>query len=194
MAIVPRRRRGASLAGTVLLAAVALVAGSTPALAKSSAAHHTAKPPKLAIVGKGVFWECPARTTSILVAVNQLDLHPRQVLNVNFVVKNNGPTACNYVAPYAGAAPGPTTASLQVGPCGSMGFEILNARHKDVWPGVVTFNCPALGFAQLQPGAAVVGTGSWDQSHPTGTTRMPAGSYTLVVGGHFSFPLKLEAH
>jgi hypothetical protein len=194
MAVIPRERRSVVLTRMALLVVACLLIASTPAVAKSTGSHHTAQPPKLAIAGKGVFWECPARTTSILVAVNRLDLHPGQVLNVDFVVKNNGPSACNYVAPYAGAAPGPTTSALQVGPCGSMGFEVLNAHRKDVWPGVVTFNCPALGFAQLQPGATVVGTGSWDQSHPTGTKRMPAGSYTLVVGGHFSFPLKLDPH
>jgi hypothetical protein len=168
--------------------------GAAPAAAKSKAPHHSTTSPKLAQEGYGTFWECPAKTTSFLVAVNRLDLHPGQTLNVDFIVKNLSTTACNYVAPYAGAVPGPTAATLQIGPCGSMGFEIEGAHHRDVWPGVEPFNCPALGFAQLQPNGTVVGSGSWAQSRPTGLHRVSTGSYTLVVDGHFSFPLKIEAH
>jgi hypothetical protein len=74
-----------------------------------------------------------------------------------------------------------------------MGFQIDGPHHKNVWPGTEPLNCPALGFAQLQPQAAVIGVGQWGQTLPTGTKRIPAGSYTLVVG-HFSFPLKIDAH
>jgi hypothetical protein len=169
-------------------------ATATGAGATAAAARRPSAPPKTVLLGHNTFWECPARTTALLIAVNRLDLHPGQTLNVDFIVKNEGATACNYVAPYAGVSPGPTTPALQVGPCGSMGFVILGAHRRNVWPGSVTFSCPALGFAQLQPGASVVGSGSWNQNRPTGTRRMPVGLYTVVVDGHFDFPIKVEAH
>ncbi|HWE65999.1 MAG TPA: hypothetical protein VG298_05085 [Acidimicrobiales bacterium] len=196
-----------ALTAVAALATVGL--GGAPASAQERAAKQAAKvakaakppaPPKLAkpgqltLQGHGVFWECPAKTTALLIGVNKLTLHPGQVLTVNFIVKNVGTTACNYVAPYAGEAPGPTQSTLQVGPCGSMGYEIEGAHHHNVWPGVEAFNCPALGFAQLQPNAAVAGTGMWAQTEPTGLKRVPAGSYTLVVDGHFAFPLKIAVH
>jgi hypothetical protein len=110
-------------------------------------------------------------------------------------VRNTGATACNYTAPYAGAAPGPTTTALEAGPCGSVGFEILGPHRSNVWPGAQVVNCPALGFAQLAANGTVSGTGSWDQTKPNSTARVRAGSYTLVVDNkQFSFPLHVVTH
>lgn len=56
-------------------------------------------------------------------------------------------------------------------------------------------HCPALGFAQLAPNATVSGTGTWNQTEPNSSKRVPAGNYTLVVNGrNFSFPLHVLAH
>jgi hypothetical protein len=85
-----------------------------------------------------------------------------------------------------------TAASLQAGPCGSIGFEIVGPGGRNVWPGAQVVNCPALGFAQLRPGATVSGTGSWNQTRPNSAARVPVGTYTLVVDDkHFSFPLRI---
>ena len=146
---------------------------------------------KLAQLGHSVFWECPSSSTALLVGVNRTVLHPGQVLNMNFIAKNTGATGCNYVAPYASGAPGTVSTTLQVGPCGSMGFEVMGAKHRNVWPGVVAFNCPALGFAELQPGASVSGLGTWAQTLPNSSKRIPVGNYTLIIDGHFSFPLTI---
>jgi hypothetical protein len=157
-------------------------------------AHGTA--PKLAQVGHVVFWECPAKTTELLVAVNTLTLHPGATLDISFTVRNGAATACNYTAPYAGVAPGPTVTTLQAGPCGSVGFEVEGPHHANLWPGAQLVNCPALGFAQLAPNGTVSGTGTWDQTKPNSTQRVPVGNYTLVVNDnrHFSFPLHVVAH
>ena len=58
----------------------------------------------------------------------------------------------------------------------------------------MTYNCPALGFAQLQPNGTVAGSGTWNQTKPGATTRVPVGHDTLVVDGHFSFPITIAAH
>ncbi len=50
------------------------------------------------------------------------------------------------------------------------------------------FNCPALGFAQLQPGASVSGSGTWAENKPGSTAHVAAGHYTVVVGGHSASP------
>jgi hypothetical protein len=171
-----------ALAGPVVLAAPGPVAAAAP--------------PKhgLVQVGRTTFWMCKAKTTQILVAVNALVLHPGATLDISFIVRNTATSACNYVAPYAGVVPGPTTTALQAGPCGSIGYEILGPHRRNVWPGPTAYNCPALGFAQLQPGATVNGSGTWPQTKPGSTGRVPAGSYTLVVDGHFSFPIVITAH
>lgn len=194
----PGRARGPTGAGAVLAVALALAA-LVPALAPAGAsgpkggAH--AAGPKLAQLGHATFWECPSKTTQLLVAVNTLTLHPGATLTISFTVRNGAATACNYTAPYAGAAPGPTATTLQAGPCGSVGFEIFGAHHANVWPGVQVVNCPALGFAQLPADGTVSGSGTWNQTKPNGTARVPAGSYTLVVENrHFSFPLRVLAH
>ncbi|HVB91495.1 MAG TPA: hypothetical protein VND70_05285 [Acidimicrobiales bacterium] len=175
------------------LAAVMMGWGAVPASAsqKGGKAHAA---PKLVQVGHRTFWECSSKTTSVLIVVNKLTLHPGDVLTINFVVRNQAAVPCDFVAPYAGAAPGPTSTALQVGPCGSMGFAVLDNHHRNVWPGVQTLNCPALGFAQLHPNATVSGAGSWAQVRPRSTTRVPAGNYTLLVDGHCSFPLQVAAH
>ncbi len=70
----------------------------------------------------------------------------------------------------------------------------MNRQHQTVWPGDEVVNCPALGFAQLAPGATISGVGSWDQTKPNSTDRVPPGRYTLVVdNSRFSFPLRLDA-
>jgi hypothetical protein len=194
MATAKTRWAMRGLGALALVAAVSLIDVGAIVSADASTAHRGGKAPKLVQEGHGTFWECPSKTTELLVGVNQLTLHPNDTLKIDFVVKNLGTSACNYVAPYAGAAPGPVTSTLQVGPCGSIGFKIEGAHHKNVWPGVQPFNCPALGFAQLQPQATVIGSGQWGQTLPTGLKRVPAGSYTLVVGKNFSFPLKIDAH
>ena len=181
----------------VLMVAVSALALASPTAAASS--HKKASVPlkpshKLLQQGNVVFWECPAKTTRALVAVTALTLHPGDTLKINFIVRNEGATPCNYVAPYAGLAPGPTSPTLQVGPCGSMGFEIEGAHHRNVWPGLATFNCPALGFAQMAPNATVVGSGAWSQTAGSGTKRVTPGNYTLVVDGRFAFALKVAAH
>jgi hypothetical protein len=128
----------------------------------------------------------------MLVVVNTLTLHPGQTLDVSLTVRNGGTASCNYTAPYAGVAPGPTSTTLTAGPCGSVGFQIEDSHHHNVWPGDEVINCPALGFAQLAAGATVSGTGSWSQTKPNSTHRVPAGNYTLTVENkHFSFPLRV---
>ncbi|HVT42665.1 MAG TPA: hypothetical protein VHD39_06745 [Acidimicrobiales bacterium] len=183
------RGRAAVLAALVsVLVGPAAVWGSVSASAGASAGASQA--PKLAQTGKVAFWECSPKTTVLLVAVNTLTLHPGSTLTVSFTVKNGGSSSCNYTAPYASVSPGPTTTALQAGPCGSIGFEIMNASHHKVWPGAQVVNCPALGFAQLAPGATVSGTGTWNQTKPNSTSRVPAGHYTLIVDNkHFSFKL-----
>jgi hypothetical protein len=176
----------------VLLVALGLFALPAAAGAKTAKKKAVAAP-TLNQQGHVTFWECPARTTAVLIGVSTLVLHPGQQLTINFIVRNQGTKACNYVAPYAGAAPGPTATALQVGPCGSMGFEIEASHHRNVWPGVVTYNCPALGFAQLPSNGTVVGSGMWSQTTPSGTKRVPSGHYSLVVAGHFSFPITVDA-
>ncbi len=154
---------------------------------------HITRVAKLAELGHGAFWECSSGTTPLLVGINRNVLHPGQPLNMNFIVKNDGTKPCNYVAPYATAS-GAAASTLDIGPCGSLGFKILGAKHKDVWPGVTPFNCPALGFAELQPGASVSGLGTWAQTLPNSNKRIPVGSYTLVIGNSFSFPITIAAH
>ena len=149
-----------------------------------------ASPKTLAQSGPIAFWDCPSKTTSILVVVNTLTLHPGATLHVSFTVRNGAATSCSYTAPYASVAPSTT---LTAGPCGSVTFQIDDAHHHNVWPGDEVVNCPALGFAQLAAGATVSGTGSWDQTKPNSTHRVAPGKYTLVVENkHFSFPLRVD--
>jgi hypothetical protein len=187
-----RHRAAAAIAAVALFAFAPLVLAAVPAAAARKGTT-LAKPPALAQAGHGAFWGCPAKTTELLVVVNTLTLHPGAPLSVSFTVRNAGSTSCTYTAPYAGAAPGPTSTALTAGPCGSVGFEIVNAQRHDVWPGDEVVNCPALGFAQLAPGATVSGTGSWDQTKPNSTRRVRPGEYRLVITHtHFSFPLHID--
>jgi hypothetical protein len=182
-------------AASALVGAVLVLAAGPPAAAKrtSTTPRHSSAP-KLNALGAVKFWECPSKTTQMLVAVNTLTLHPGESLNIGFIVKNKGTGTCNYTAPYAGVAPGPTSTTLEAGPCGSIGFEIVNAHGHAVWPGPQLVNCPALGFAQLAPGASVSGLGSWNQDKPNTSQRVAPGNYTLIVDDrHFSFPLRVAA-
>ncbi len=189
---------GAALSvGALVLAAPASASTSKNASSGTSREAKTTAPTRPAALrlsrsGKIGFWECSAKTTEILVAVNTLTLHPGATLDVSFTVKNVGSASCNYTAPYASVEPGPTSTSLQAGQCGSIGFEIENGAHHNVWPGTQVVNCPALGFARLAAGATVSGTGTWDQTKANSTARVPAGDYTLVVGNRdFSFRLRV---
>ena len=175
--------------------AVALALLASVAAADPPAADASSHPPAHSLVQTGhtTFWECPKKTTQILVAVNTLTLHPGATLMVNFTVRNGGATPCNYTAPYAAAAPGPTASTLQAGPCGSIGLKVLGPHHRNVWPGVQVVHCPALGFAQLAPNATISGVGTWNQTKPNSSTRVPTGTYTVVVD-HFSFPLRVVGH
>lgn len=180
---------------TVALAAIGIgaVVSTAPVAAVVRAAHHQAAVSRLAQRGHGAFGQCPASTTTLLIAVNRLALHPGQTLTVHFVAKNRGAAACTYTGPLGEPSTGSATTSLQMGPCGSMGYEIVGAHHKNVWPGHAEFGCPALGFAHLQAGGSASGSGQWDQMLPNGS-RVRPGSYTLVVDGRFTFRLRVEAH
>ena len=80
------------------------------------------------------------------------------------------PTACNYTAPYAGSCRHRPPTTLEAGPCGSVGLEIVGAAPAATCgPGPRSSTVPALGFAQLAPGATVSGTGTWDQTKPNST-------------------------
>jgi hypothetical protein len=179
------RRVWCGLAAASAVLASVLAAGPPTAGAKTSA---------LAQAGHSTFWECSKKTTQILVVVNTLTLHPGAPLNLAFTVRNGAAAPCNYTAPYAGTAPGPTATTLQAGPCGSVGFEILGPHRHNVWPGAQVVHCPALGFAQLAPNATISGIGTWDQTKPNSTKRVPPGSYTLVIAGHFRFPLRVASN
>ena len=96
------------------IALVVVVLGLSAALptgAGAKAPRHTTKAPAhkatLIQAGHATFWECPAKTTGVLIGVNTLVLHPGQTLNINFIVRNEAAKTCDYVAPYAGVAPGP---------------------------------------------------------------------------------------
>jgi hypothetical protein len=164
-------------------------------VAPAGASSHRRTPPpvpthKLVVQGPITFWECPSKTTKVLIAVSSLKLHPGDQLKLNFIVRNAAAKPCGYVVPVAGSG-GATAATLGMGPCGAVGFEILGAHNRMVWPGVKPFNCPALTFAQLGTNAAVVGSGSWDQSNQSGTGRVAAGHYVLMVDDHYAFALTL---
>jgi hypothetical protein len=179
----------AAVFALIVLAPLALSSGPAGAAKKGTT---IVKAPQLAQSGHAAFWSCPARSTEMLVAVNALTLHPGTPLTLSFTVRNGGSAPCNYTAPYAGVAPGPTSTALTAGPCGSVSFEVVDAHHRDVWPGSEVVNCPALGFAQLAAGATVSGTGSWDQEKPNSTHRVAPGNYTLLVENkHFRFPLRV---
>jgi hypothetical protein len=183
----------------VLLAAVAVLGvGIVPAAgAATHKAHHrapNASTAPLAEKGKGVFWDCRPKTTALLVAVNRLVLHPGQALDLDFIVKNQGKVGCDYVAPYTGTAPGPTSPTMLLGQCGSMVFDVLGAHNRKVWPGLKTPTCPALGYAQLAPGATAIGSGTWDQTSGSSSKRLAVGNYTLVIDGQFKFPLRISAN
>ena len=165
----------------------------TSKLIQMAKTSHVTKVTKLAQLGHGTFWECPSGSTALLIGINRAVLHPGQVLDMNFIAKNNASIACNYVAPYANGPGGTVSSALQIGPCGSIAFKIVGSHNRNVYPGLVPFNCPALGFAELQPGASVSGLGTWNQTLPNSTKRIPAGSYTLVIGNDFSFPLTIVA-
>jgi hypothetical protein len=184
----------ASATSGLVLAALVLP-GALPATAKSSTTTtHRASAPKLNAVGNVKFWECPSKTTRMLVAVNTLTLHPGSTLTITFIIKNTGTKSCNYTAPYAGVAPGPASTTLQAGPCGSVGYAITTSRGHEVWPGPQLLNCPALGFAELAPGATVTGTGTWNQDKPNTDRRVSPGTYVLVVDNkHFSFPIQVTS-
>jgi hypothetical protein len=176
-----------ALAVIVLLPVVSASASIVTSSAKPSGSHR----PKLVQVGYGRFWECPSKTTKLLVAVNTLTLHSGSTLRVNFVVRNLSPRPCNYVAPSAGVASGSMATVLSAGPCGSIGFDVVGPGRHDVWPGPAVFNCPALGFAQLQPDGSVSGSGTWAGNKPNSKAHVATGRYTLVVNGHFRFPLRV---
>ncbi len=185
----------AACASSGLVVAALVLPAPFPAAAKTATTttHHSSAP-KLYVVGNVKFWECPSKTTRMLVAVNTLTLHPGSTLDITFIIKNTGTKSCNYTAPYAGVAPGPTSTTLQAGPCGSVGYEIATSRGHEVWPGPQLVNCPALGFAQLAPGATVSGTGTWNQDKPNADRRVSLGKYTLIVDNkHFSFPIKVSS-
>jgi hypothetical protein len=173
---------------TAVVTLSVLVSGGMAAGAKKGTT--LAKAPTLAQSGHAAFWNCPAKTTELLVAVNTLTLNPGATLDVSFTVRNAGPSSCNYTAPYAGVVPGPTSTALTAGLCGSLGFQVKDSHHHTVWPGAQVVNCPALGFARLAAGATVSGTGSWNQDKPNSTHRVAPGTYRLVIDNtHFSFPL-----
>ena len=190
-----RASAGAALSLTLMVTlTLALTAfAANPSAASPKKGTALAKTHTLAQAGHATFWDCPSKTTELLVVVNTLTLHPGATLTISFTVRNGGTTSCNYTAPYASVAPGPTSTSLTAGPCGSVGYEIENSHHHNVWPGAQVVNCPALGFAQLAAGATVSGTGSWNQTEPNSTHRVPPGNYTLTVENkHFSFPLHVD--
>lgn len=177
---------------TVFAALLISITVATPATAAPRKGTTLVKTPKLVQAGHAAFWDCPAKTTDLSVVVNTLTLRPGATLEISFTVRNGGAVSCNYTAPYAGMVPGPTSTALTAGPCGSVAYEIENSQHRNVWPGTQVVNCPALGSAQLVPGATVSGTGSWNQSEPNGARRVPLGGYTLTVENqHFRFPLRV---
>ncbi len=187
----------AAAAATVAVAATGAASaaephGATPAAGADRGAYGS--PPQLAQAGHVTFWECPAATTELLVALNTLTLHPGRSLDITFAVRNSATTACSYTAPYAEVVPGPASTTLEAGPCGSIGYEIVGPHRRNVWPGDGVVNCPALGFAQLAPGGTVTGTGTWNQTRPDSARRVPVGNYTLVVNRRFSFPIHVVAH
>ena len=136
-----------------------------------------ASAPKLDAVGNVKFWECPSKTTKMLVALNTLTLHPGSTLSITFVVRNTGTKPCSYTAPYADIAPGPTTTTLQAGPCGSVRYEIATSHGHEVWPGPQLVNCPpwvspgpgrhCLGHRHVEPGQAP----NTDSRVPPASTR-----------------------
>lgn len=178
---------------TTALALSAIGVAAIPAAAVERAAHHNDAVSRLSQHGHGAFGECPASATTLLIAVNRLELHPGQKLEVHFIAKNQGTSACTYTGPLNGTATGSAASSLEMGPCGSVGYEVEGAHHRNVWPGRAVFGCPALGFAHLQPGGTASGSGQWDQVLPSGS-RVRPGSYALVVDRRFSFRLRVEAN
>ncbi len=96
---------------TLLLAGTTSMAGAAPRKGTT-----LAKAAQLAQSGHAAFWECPAKTTEMLVAVNTLNLHSGSTLHISFTVRNDGTVSCNYTAPYARRGPRPHVHGVDGGP------------------------------------------------------------------------------
>ncbi len=169
-----------SLVGAAIVVAVLLAGPAAAARLRGGALVETG-PVSLSFSGSS---GCPASSVLATVRVSRLVLHPGQTLMVSATVHNVGPTPC----PYGGRAP---TSTQMLGPCGVLSLEILNAEHRDVWPGDLVFNCPALFNEEVQAGASFRAAGGWNPSSDPGRPA-PPGRYRLIVGGHLSFGITLS--
>jgi hypothetical protein len=184
--------RRSVLAFVVVVVALAAMATVPAGSSLSRASRHRPPVPSHKLIQQGpiTFWECSAKTTRVLVGVSSLTLHPGDPLNINFIVRNEGTTPCGYVVPVSSTG-GAAAGTLGMGPCGAIGFEILGPHNRMVWPGVKTFNCPALTYAQLAANGVAVGSGSWDQTPESGTGRVAPGQYVLMVDDHYAYALRI---
>jgi hypothetical protein len=105
-------RRWVTLVTCIAVSVLVPLVAVPPAAAAPEKGTTLARTPKLSQVGHAAFWDCPAKTTELLVIVNTLTLYPGTILNISFTVRNDGTTSCSYTAPYAGVAPGPTSTAL----------------------------------------------------------------------------------
>jgi hypothetical protein len=171
-------RTAGSLVGAVVLVTV-LSAGPAAASLRGGQLVKTG-PVSLSSGPSG----CPAASLHATVRVSRLVLRPGQSLMVSATVHNVGSRPC----PYNGMAP---TSTQGMGPCGVLSIEVLNSRHRDVWPGALLFSCPAQFFEEIQPGASITAAGDWNPSSDAGG-RAPPGRYRVIVGGHLSFGITLS--
>ena len=162
--------------------------GSAAAKSTTTTTHPSA--PKLNVVGHVRFWECPSKSTEMLVDREHPHAAPRVHADAHLPRQEPGPSSCNYTAPYASVAPGPTSTALEAGPCGSIGFEIETSHGHEVWPGPQSSTARPWASPSSPPAPRSRARASWNQDKPNSTQRVAPGVYKVVVDNkHFTFPL-----
>ena len=163
----------ASAACGLVLVAPRPPAGRRGAKSTTTTTHHAS--PKLAQLGHVKFWECPSKTTQMLVAVNTLTLHPGETLDITSPSGTAAPASCNYTAPFAGDDTRADRHHAAGRPCGSIGFEIASPHGHEVWPGPQLSTAPPWASRGLPPTPLCRERAGGTRTNPTAASGCSAG-------------------
>jgi hypothetical protein len=183
----------------VLAVVVALAGVGVFALAGSGGALVVAKQDSALVQSRHVAFEgCPPATTVVKASLKRLTYTPYQAVTITVSVTNGSGTACGRLSGQ-GLIPG--QGQLSIGPCGTFGLEVQNAKGTNIYPGTAAFACPAEFGVAVPAHGAVKATTSWNQEASYASKALAGrGKYRLSIvvqmgaptkGGMISFPITL---
>jgi hypothetical protein len=173
-------------------AAIAIAVATSTAMTVIAAGPASAKNSKLVKSAHVAFESCPIATTLMKATLLGTNFSANQPILVGISVRNESNHACGHAPRSSNPL---SSLGIEIGPCGNVSLRVENAQRHNVFPGPGDVPSCTLQFSvRLRAHQSLSTVGVWNQQLGlNGQTRVPAGTYRIIIDNKITFSITLTS-